>query len=72
MQPDAPPRGGQAGALMATDFRVTSTRVCEMLQAQSRRSAEEAGELIRAAQQEVEHSQMFWALAIAFGQKTRY
>ena len=61
--------GGQAGALMATDFRVTSTRVCEMLQAQSRLSAEEAGELIRAAQQEVEHSQMFWTLAIAFGQK---
>ncbi|MDQ6900081.1 MAG: methyltransferase domain-containing protein [Candidatus Dormibacteraeota bacterium] len=61
--------GGQAGALMATDFRVTSTRVCEMLQAQSRLSAEEAGELIRAAQQEVEQSQMYWTLAIAFGQK---
>src|SRR6266566_4501292 len=61
--------GGRAGALMATDFRVTSTRVCEMLQAQSRLSAEEAGELIRSAQQEVEHSQMFWTLAIAFGQK---
>jgi ubiquinone/menaquinone biosynthesis C-methylase UbiE len=61
--------GGQAGALMVTDFRVTSTRVCEMLEAQSRLSAEEAGELIRAAQQEVEHSQMFWTLAFAFGQK---
>jgi hypothetical protein len=61
--------GGQAGALMVTDFRVTSTRVCEMLQAQSRLSAEEAGELIRAAQQEAEHCQMFWNLAIAFGQK---
>jgi hypothetical protein len=54
---------------MATDFRATSTRVCEMLQAQSRLSAEQAGELIRAAQQEVEHSQMFWTLAFAFGQK---
>ena len=61
--------GGQAASLMATDFRATSTRVCEMLQAQSRLSAEEAAELIRAAQQEAEHSQMFWNLAIAFGQK---
>jgi ubiquinone/menaquinone biosynthesis C-methylase UbiE len=61
--------GGQAGSLMATDFRATSTRVCEMLQARSRLSAEKAGELIRAAQQEAEHSQMFWNLVVAFGQK---
>ena len=61
--------GGRAGVLMATDFRVTATRVCEMLQAQSRLSSEEAGELIRAAQREVEQMQMFWTLTIAFGRK---
>jgi hypothetical protein len=36
---------------------------------QYRLSAEQAGELIRAAEQEMEHSQMFGALAFAFGQK---
>ena len=61
--------GGRAGSLMMTDFRATATRVCEILQAQSRLSSEQAEEVIRAAQQETESRRLSWSIAIAFGRK---
>ena len=64
--------GGRAGSLMMTDFRATFTRVCEMLEAQSRLSAEQAEELIRTAQQGAEENHTFWNIAMAFGQKPKH
>lgn len=62
--------GGQIGSLMVTDLRAGFTRVCEVLQARSRLTADESRDLIRLALQEWEHGRMSWTFAIAFGQKT--
>jgi SAM-dependent methyltransferase len=61
--------GGKVGTLMVTDFRAGATRVCEVLQAHGRLSAEEARNVIQEAQEEWEHGQMSYPFAIAFAQK---
>ena len=61
--------GGQIGSLMVTDLRAGFTRVCEVLQARSRLTADESRDLIRLALQEWEHGRMSWTFAIAYGQK---
>jgi len=61
--------GGQIGSLLVTDLRAGFTRVCEVLQARSKLSAEEAGDLITRAHEEWEQGRMSWTFAIAFGQK---
>lgn len=61
--------GGQIGSLLVTDLRAGFTRVCEVLEARSKLSAEEAGEVIKRAHEEWEHGRMSWTFAIAFGQK---
>jgi len=61
--------GGQIGSLLVTDLRAGFTRVCEVLQARSKLSAEEAADLISRAHEEWEQGQMSWTFAIAFGRK---
>jgi SAM-dependent methyltransferase len=61
--------GGDVGALMATDIRAASTRVCEVLQARSRLTAEEGRELIERAQLEWEQRRTSWTFAVVFGRK---
>ena len=61
--------GGQIGSLLVTDLRAGFTRVCEVLQARSKLSAEEAGDVIKRAHEEWEHGRMSWTFAIAFGRK---
>jgi ubiquinone/menaquinone biosynthesis C-methylase UbiE len=61
--------GGQIGSLMVTDLRAGFTRVSEVLQARSSLTAEDAGDLIRRAQEEWEEGRMSWTFGIAFGQK---
>ena len=61
--------GGQIGSLLVTDLRSGFTRVCEVLQARSKLSAEEAVDLIQRAQEEWEQGRMSWTFAIAFGRK---
>lgn len=63
--------GGDVGALMATDIRAGLTRVCEVLQARSRLSADEARQLIEGAQQEWEQQRTSWTFAVAFARKPR-
>jgi len=61
--------GGQIGSLLVTDLRAGFTRVCEVLQARSKLSAEEAADLINRAHEEWELGRMSWTFAIAFGRK---
>jgi SAM-dependent methyltransferase len=61
--------GGQVGSLMATDLRAGLTRVCELLQAQSLLSADEARDLILTSLQECESGRTSGPSAIAYGQK---
>ena len=61
--------GGQIGSLLVTDLRAGFTRVCEVLQARSKLSAEEAADVIKRAHEEWEHGRMSWTFAIAFGRK---
>lgn len=63
--------GGDVGALMATDVRAAMTRVCEVLQARSRLTADEARQLIESAQQEWERERTSWTFAVAFARKPR-
>src|SRR5215467_8394481 len=62
--------GGEVGSLMVTNLRAGSTRVCEALQAHGVLSAEEAWELIQAAQEDWENGRMAYPVAIAYGQKS--
>lgn len=61
--------GGQIGSLLVTDLRAGFTRVCEVLQARLKLSAEEAADVIQRAHEEWEHGRMSWTFAIAFGRK---
>jgi SAM-dependent methyltransferase len=61
--------GGDVGALMATDLRAGSTRMCEMLQARSRISEREARELIEGAQAEWEEHRTTWTFAVVYGRR---
>ena len=61
--------GGQIGSLLVTDLRAGFTRVCEVLQARSKLSAEEAADVIKRAHEEWEHGRMSWTFATAFGRK---
>jgi hypothetical protein len=61
--------GGPVGSLMVTNLRAGSTRVCEVLQARGELSAEEAWDLIQAAQVDWENGRMAYPVAVAFGQK---
>jgi hypothetical protein len=54
---------------MLTDFRAWFTRVGEALQARSVLTAEEARDLIKAAQEEAETGRMAWPAVIAMGRK---
>jgi ubiquinone/menaquinone biosynthesis C-methylase UbiE len=63
------PWGGTVGSLWVTDFRAAATRVCEVLQARGRLSADEARNLVDVGRQECEHGRMYLPLAVAFGQK---
>jgi SAM-dependent methyltransferase len=65
------PWGGEIGSLMLTDFRAWFTRVGEALQARAMLTAEEARDLIKAAQEEAEVGRMAWPAAIAMGRKPR-
>jgi SAM-dependent methyltransferase len=61
--------GGAVGSLMVTNLRAGTTRICEVLQARGELSAEEAWELVQAAQVDWEDGRMAYPVAIAFGQK---
>jgi SAM-dependent methyltransferase len=61
--------GGRVGSLMATDGRAAFTRLCEVLEARSRLSAEEGRDLIREAMREWERGRMSTPCAVAFGRK---
>jgi SAM-dependent methyltransferase len=61
--------GGQMGSLGATDLRAAFTRICEVLEAQSKLTASEGRDLIRQAQEECEGGRMAWPAAVAFGRK---
>jgi SAM-dependent methyltransferase len=63
------PWAGDIGSLMLTDFRAWFTRVGEALQARSVLTAEEARDLIKAAQEEAETGRMAWPAVIAMGRK---
>lgn len=61
--------GGDVGALMATDLRAGSTRLCEVLQARSLISDQDGRELIAAAQAEWETHRTTWTFAVAYGRR---
>ena len=61
--------GGYVGSLMATDFRVAFTRVCEVLQGQGVVTAREAHELLQGVQEEYEERRVTSAIGIAYGRK---
>jgi hypothetical protein len=61
--------GGPVGSLMVTNLRTGSTRVLEVLQARGELSAQEAWELVQAAQADWENGRMAYPVAVAFGQK---
>jgi hypothetical protein len=61
--------GGEVGSLAATDFRAGATRVCEVLQARSMLSAEDAHALIHGAQEEMDDYRMSYSYAVAIGRK---
>lgn len=61
--------GGAVGSLMVTDFRAGVTRVCEVLQARGRLTADESRTLIQEAQEEWQHGQMAYPFAIAYGRR---
>src|SRR5215469_10995906 len=61
--------GGNVGSLMATDFRVAFTRVCEVLQGRGAVTAREAHELLQGVQEEYEERRVTSAIAIAYGRK---
>jgi SAM-dependent methyltransferase len=63
--------GGQMGSLGATDLRAAFTRICEVLQAQSKLSPDEGRHLIQQAHDECERGRMAWPAAVAFGRKPR-
>ncbi len=61
--------GGQVGSFLATDWRLAGQRMCEILQSQSPRLAEEAIYLLDQTVREWEHYRTVWPIAIAFGRK---
>jgi SAM-dependent methyltransferase len=61
--------GGQVGSLMVSDFRAGVTRVCEVLQARGRLTADESRTMIQEAQEEWEHGGLAYPFAIARGRK---
>jgi len=63
--------GGEIGSLAATDSRAAGARVCEVLQARGRLSAEDAQSLLREAQEEWDHGHMSYPFAVAFARKPR-
>ncbi len=61
--------GGRVGSFMASDLRAGATRICEVLQARSLLSAEEALELVRRSQAELDELRTTWTVAIAVARK---
>ncbi|HZU17838.1 MAG TPA: methyltransferase domain-containing protein, partial [Candidatus Dormibacteraeota bacterium] len=61
--------GGRVGSFMASDLRAGATRICEVLQAKSLLSAEEALELVRRSQVELAELRTTWTVVIAVARK---
>lgn len=61
--------GGRVGSLLASDMRAAYARLCEVLQSQSRLSAEESHELIQRCHEECEQYRTLGMCAIAFGRR---
>jgi SAM-dependent methyltransferase len=61
--------GGRVGSFMASGLRAGATRICEVLQAKSLLSAEEALELVRRSQVELDELRTTWTVAIAVARK---
>jgi SAM-dependent methyltransferase len=61
--------GGRVGSFLASDVRAGFARICEISQAQSLLSPEEARDLLRRSILEFEEYRTTWPLAIAYGRK---